>query len=337
MKLHPEDLEWARRRWAGEPTFPSIRSWQLAAIHREAKRFRRWVARHPLAHNAITLVLFLFLFASDAWALHGLPRIWTFVPLSWGALVAGAVAGGLHGFLVCGITTLSVHEGAAHDLLVSGQGAWARRLRTLTSGACRLFFADPEHYAAAHLAHHRHLGDEGDGSFTNHVRWARLASSLAPLAPLRDASDYFPWRPQEATRSRRLSLLLGSAVMVGHGAVLVVTQGPLYAAVSVCLIGGWLGYALDRVRESTEHLDMPLDPVNGTRELGLGAAGLILGGGPWGQPCHLTHHLAPGLPWYLQLRLHFTVRKVLDEEQRRALFLRPVVGFPALLVRLRRS
>jgi fatty acid desaturase len=76
---------------------------------------------------------------------------------------------------------------------------------------------------------------------------------------------------------------------------------------------------------------LPLDRQNGTRELGLGFWGLLLGGGPWGQPCHACHHLEPALAWYQQLALHLTLRRILAPAQRRQLFLQPVIGFPKLL------
>ncbi len=49
---------------------------------------------------------------------------------------------------------------------------------------------------------------------------------------------------------------------------------------------------------------MPLDNANGSRSFGLGFWGLLVGGGPWGSPCHWEHHLVPSLPWYQQLILH---------------------------------
>ncbi len=62
-----------------------------------------------------------------------------------------------------------------------------------------------------------------------------------------------------------------------------------------------VGFYLDRVRQFTEHNLMPLDNPNGSRSFGIGFWGLLVGGGPWGSPCHWEHHLVPSLPWYQQL------------------------------------
>ena len=229
--------------------------------------------------------------------------------------------------------TYSLHEGAAHRRIVQGSGRLARLARAAAHNACRLFLADPEHYVEAHASHHRALGTAGDGSFTQHVRARRLLGALVPLAPFASSSDYFPWRPQEKTKSRRASVIATNVYVVVLFAASTASAGPVFAAMALFVVGGWVSFALDRVRESVEHLDMPVDVANGTRELGLGAWGLALGGGPWGQPCHLSHHLAPSLPWYQQLALHFELRRLLTPEQRRAFFARPVLGVPSLLAR----
>ncbi|MCP3061221.1 fatty acid desaturase [Myxococcus sp. K38C18041901] len=336
MNLHPDDLRRAsaHARLALED-FPALTDAQLEAIRGRARDSLVWFRAHPVLHDTVNVLLLLSLFAADVLSLTGLPFVlpWSLSTV-WGVILAGLVAGAVHGFLVCGIVTLSVHEGAAHDLLIVGRGRVGRVLRGLANNACRLFLADPEHYAEAHASHHRSLGTSEDGSFTHHVRPRRLLGSLLPLAPMLSHSDYFPWRPQEHTRSRRLSVLLTNVYLVLCAALATWLHGWLFTGVALFLVGSWLSFVLDRLRESTEHLFMPLDRVNGTRELGLGFWGLLLGGGPWGQPCHLSHHLAPALPWYQQLRLHFFLRRVLTPKQRRHFFLRPVIGLPVLLWRL---
>jgi len=79
---------------------------------------------------------------------------------------------------------------------------------------------------------------------------------------------------------------------------------------------------------------MPLTERDGIRDLGLGFWGLLIGGGPWGQPCHWTHHLMVGVPWYNQLPLHFFIKRLVTPQQRDVFFLKPLIGFPALLLRL---
>ncbi|NTX14094.1 fatty acid desaturase [Myxococcus sp. CA051A] len=336
MNLNPDDQQRAAAyQQLALGAFPVLTQPQLDAIRNRARDYQSQFRAHPALHDTVNVLLLLGLFAADLLSLTLLPSLLPW-PLSTpgGTVLAGMVSGAVHGFLVCGIVTFSVHEGAAHNLLILGRGRVARGLRVLANNACRLFLADPLHYAEAHASHHRSLGTPDDGSFTHFVRFRRLLGSLLPLAPMLSHSDYFPWRPQEHTRSRQLSVALTNAYLALCAVLATWLHGFLFTGVALFLVGSWLSFVLDRLRESTEHLFMPLDRVNGTRELGLGFWGLLLGGGPWGQPCHLAHHLAPALPWYQQLRLHFFLRRLLTPEQRRHFFLRPVVGLPALLWRL---
>jgi Fatty acid desaturase len=333
MRLHPDDYQQAvAYQAAALQGFPVLKEEQLQRIRQRAREYQVWFRAHPLLHNAVSVLLLLGLFGADLLALLMLPAWLPFdVSTVGGAALAAGVCGALHGCLVCSIVTFSVHEGAAHDLIIQGSGPVARVLRRLAHNACRLFLADPAHYAEAHFAHHRSLGTESDGSFTHFVRGRRLLGALLPMAPIFSASDYFPWRPQEKTPSRTLSAVLTKVYLVLVAALAAWRFGFVFAGVALFLIGSWISFVLDRLRESTEHLFMPLDRVNGTRELGLGFWGLVLGGGPWGQPCHLSHHLAPALPWYQQIGLHFFLRRELTEEQKRSFFLRPFVGFPLLI------
>lgn len=336
MNLHPDDQRRAAAHHASAlGAFPSLTPSQLEAIRHRARDFLEQFRAHPVLHDTVNVLLLLGLFAADVLSLTLLPSVlpWT-LSTPGNTVLAGLVSGAAHGFLVCGIVTFSVHEGAAHDLIIIGEGRLARTLRVLANNACRLFLADPLHYREAHASHHRSLGTEDDGSITHFVRFRRLLGSLLPLAPMLSHSDYFPWRPQEHTRSRRLSVALTNVYLVLCAVLATWLHGWLFTGVALFLVGSWLSFVLDRLRESTEHLFMPLDRVNGTRELGLGFWGLLLGGGPWGQPCHLSHHLAPALPWYQQLRLHFFLRRVLSPEQRSHFFPRPVIGIPSLLWRL---
>ena len=52
---------------------------------------------------------------------------------------------------------------------------------------------------------------------------------------------------------------------------------------------------------------------------------------PWGQPCHLAHHMVASIPWYQQIILHRHIVGLLTETQRKQFLLKPIVGFPALL------
>jgi hypothetical protein len=336
MNLLPADHQHAARYQAAHlQEFPSLTGAQLEQIRSHSRQWLAWSRTRPALHNAINVALLLGLFCAEAGALLVLPRL---LPLDLthpaSAMLAALLCGALHGMAVCSLVTFSVHEGAAHNLIIQGQGRGARWLRAFAHNACRLFFADPEYYAKGHVAHHRDFGTLEDGAFTNFVRVRRLLFALLPMAPVFRASDFFPWRPQESTRSLRLTHLLSNLHLGALAIASYLQFGFLFTAVGLFVVGTWVSYAIDRVRESTEHLFMPMDPENGTREFGLGFWGLLLGAGPWGQPCHMSHHLAPALPWYQQLRMHFLLRRLLTEEQKRHFFLRPVVGFPSLLWRL---
>jgi hypothetical protein len=92
-----------------------------------------------------------------------------------------------------------------------------------------------------------------------------------------------------------------------------------------------VGFWTDRLRQFTEHNLMPLENSSGSRSFGIGFWGLLIGGGPWGQPCHLVHHLVPSIPWYQQLLLHRYLVTQLTPRQRAQFLVRPFVGYPLLL------
>jgi hypothetical protein len=64
---------------------------------------------------------------------------------------------------------------------------------------------------------------------------------------------------------------------------------------------------------------------------------LVIGGGPWGQPCHMAHHLVASIPWYQQIVLHRFIVALLTEKQRRQFLLPPGLGFSRLLWRVVRD
>jgi hypothetical protein len=103
------------------------------------------------------------------------------------------------------------------------------------------------------------------------------------------------------------------------------------------VVGAHAAFLFDRVRQFVEHNLLPLTNGDGARSLGLGFWGLLIGGGPTGQPCHWIHHLSPGLPWYQQLVLHRDVKALLTPRQRQQFLIQPVVGFPTLMWRLWRD
>ena len=89
-----------------------------------------------------------------------------------------------------------------------------------------------------------------------------------------------------------------------------------------------IGFYVDRMRQFTEHNLMPLENNSGARSLGVGFWGLLVGGGPWGQPCHLAHHMVASIPWYQQIMLHRYIVGLLTETQRKQFLLSLSSDFP---------
>jgi fatty acid desaturase len=127
---------------------------------------------------------------------------------------------------------------------------------------------------------------------------------------------------------------VGFSYIGAYGLFMVPHFGWLFSALTLLVINIHFAFLLDRLREGIEHNLMPLERANGTRNFGWGFWGMLIGGGPWGQSCHLSHHLAPMLPWYHQLLLHRTLQRILTPAQREVFFLRPVTGFPWLVGRI---
>lgn len=285
---------------------------QVRALDERARLYRARVKRCTGRHDVVTVALILGLLTLDV----GLVALAGRLASPWAGVALAALA---HGYLTYSLTIYTMHEGAGHDLLILGRSPLARALRPLANQTCRLFFADPVHYAAVHPTHHGQLGTEGDRAYTHYVAPERFARSLLPLAGLLPFNDYVIHTDHSFSRSHVRSLVVG----VGYHAVLLwlLVPGPgvLLSLLVLVVLAPWVAFTLDRVRETYDHLFTPVHRRFGARSLGLGVAGMVFGGGPWGQPCHLAHHFAPGLPWYLQLRLHLDFRRLLTPDQRAAL------------------
>jgi fatty acid desaturase len=330
MKLYREEIQGAEEHWRGK-RFPLLRFHQLAYLEAEAASLRAKVVSSPRTHNIIGLFTILLLFALDSAALFLLPYL-----LGTGLWAALAVVF-LHGYLLYGISVYSVHEGAGHGGIVrygpfrGAERFFWRILHILATEAGRLVFTDTQYYRSVHPSHHAYLGTEKDRAFTHFVARWRFFLSLVPLAGVLPFSDYKIHDPGKWTRSKILSTILG-ALYFTYCIALLSARFPLGASLLIgLLLAPWLGFVLDRLRETTEHHLMPREASSGARNLGLGFWGLLIGGGPWGQPCHLSHHLAPSLPWYFQLALHRRLVKILTPRQKK-FFL--VKSFPALLLSL---
>lgn len=336
MQLHPEELAYARAYEASHP-FEGLTEAQLLAIRARGRELFAWFKSHPRTHNAINLSVIAFLFVADYWVLMQLPG--SLLPQGanegWLRLTGAAiVVGSLHSYLLYSLSSLSLHEGAAHNIAIVGKGPLARLGQFVANNLGRLAASEPHDYAATHMAHHAKFGTEGDAEFLNSVFLKRYVLTFLPLAAFVNVSDFIVHRPLTYTGSRLISAAMATTYNAVYALLVYQAFGGVFPALVFLALLPHVGFYLDRVRQFTEHNLMPLDNANGSRSFGVGFWGLLVGGGPWGSPCHWEHHLVPSLPWYQQLILHRFVVQQLTPAQRRQFLIAPVIGFPLLWWRL---
>lgn len=333
MKLHPEELEWARA-YNDSRNFEDLSPEQVQSVMDRGRELFKWFKAHPLLHNLINSMVILSVLAVDGLVLLRLPHLFL---NSSGAnrfsqlLLAAFVVGLLHGWLMYSLVVFSLHEGAAHHLIFAGEGAWSKIGQFVGNNLCRVNAAEPYYYAACHMAHHAKFGTEEDSEFLNFVAPRRLWVALIPWAVFFNFNDFIIHRPLAVTRSNLISGLLGALYNGIYAYFMYRTCGLWFAVLTMAVIVPNVGFYLDRFRQYTEHNLMPLENRCGARSFGIGFWGLFIGGGPWGQPCHFVHHLVPSIPWYQQIALHFRLRKILTKRQKQQFLLTPFVGFPLLM------
>ena len=339
MIIHPEELA-AAREYEKSHAFEGLADDQMSAIMKRGRELFHWFKAHPFAHNAINATVIALLFATDYVVLMKLPGVFlrgdgsdTF----WWIVLAAALSGSLHSYLMYSLGVFSIHEGAAHKIVFVGKGWLGRTAQSLGGNLCRFAASEPDYYAVRHMAHHSKFGTEEDAEFLNFVIPRRYFLTFLPLAAFINISDFIIHRPPTYTRSRILSALVSSTYNVVYAFFLYRAYGLLYMALTMFVFLPHVGFYLDRLRQFTEHNLMPLDNKNGSRSFGTGFWGLLVGGGPWGSPCHWEHHLVPSLPWYQQLILHRYVVSLLTPRQREQFLIKPVIGFPQLWWRLIRE
>jgi hypothetical protein len=339
MIVHDEELALARA-YQQVHEFEDLTEGQLRAILTRGRELFHWFKAHPATHNAINLCALALIFVLDYLTLMKLPGLFMTPgqPASLGAIVAAsALAGSLHSYLLYSLGVFSLHEGAAHRILIVGQGRLARRAQAIGAHLCRIAAAEPEYYATRHMVHHAKFGTPDDAEFLNCVLPKRYFLTFLPLAAFINFSDFIIHRPPTYTRSRILSAIIATTYNGVYAFILWNIYGPVFTLLTMFVFLPHVGFYLDRVRQFTEHNLMPLDNQNGSRSFGTGFWGLLVGGGPWGSPCHWEHHLVPSLPWYQQLALHRFVVRQLTPRQRRQFLITPVIGFPRLWWRLIRE
>ncbi len=339
MKLHQEELKFARAYVASVP-LESLSREQMKAIMDRGRALFRWSKEHPNLHCAINIAVFAFLLGGDFLILTRLPRLF----LEPGQLhsvgqvaAAAVVCGSLHSFFLYSLSIFSMHEGAAHRAIFPPRGPILRVMNAVANNLCRIAASEPRYYSEHHMTHHNKFGTEDDGEFLNFVLPKRYWLSLIPLAAFINYTDFIAHRPMGYTKSRIVSAVSGISYHLMYGWYIGRLYGALFPVLAFFLFLPHVGFFLDRLRQFSEHNLMPLENKDGSRSFGWGLWGMLIGGGPWGSPCHWEHHLVASLPWYQQLVLHRHVVKLLTPAQRKQYLLEPVIGYPKLVARLLRE
>jgi fatty-acid desaturase len=335
MNSHPEELALARA-YSRDQRFEELSAGQISQIMDRGRALHKWFKAHKALHSAIGLGVIAFLLGADYLVLLRLPRLFlSGTDYSWGVvLLSSCVAGSLHSYLMYSLVVYSLHEGAAHKAIFLPEGPFSGFAHAIASNLCRLAAGEPEFYSRHHMAHHAKFGTEEDGEFLNFVVPRRYWMTFFPLAAFINFTDFVIHRPPTYTRSRVISAFLSASYNLIYGYFLYRAFGLAFTLLTMLVFLPHVGFYLDRLRQFTEHNLMPLDNRNGSRSFGIGFWGLLVGGGPWGSPCHWEHHLVVSLPWYQQLMLHRYVVQLLTPRQREQFLIQPVIGFPRLWWRL---
>ena len=339
MKLHREELELARAYSRSVPSVGLSKD-QMKLVMDRGRVLFHWFKSHQALHFLISLAVIALIFATDYAILMGLPQ-WLLpseqAPLSIPLIGAALLTAGLHSWLMYSLTVFSMHEGAAHGVVFPHDDPVSRFLNKVASNLCRVAAAEPIDYSIHHMSHHAKFGAEEDGEFLNFVQRRRFWLMLLPFGNIINYSDFVVHRPLSYTRSRILSAVMALAYHVPYGYAMTQSFGLPFTLIALVIFMPHVGFYLDRLRQFTEHNLMPLDNKDGSRSFGLGFWGMLIGGGPWGSPCHWEHHLVASLPWYQQLILHRDLKRILTPAQRRQYLIEPVIGYPRLLWRLWRE
>jgi hypothetical protein len=336
MEVHPDEVAFARL-YSAQAAFEGLSADQLARIRERGRVLHRWSARHHALHCTINVLVISLLLGVDFLLLLQVPSLFSLTPSEerLGVIVlASLLIGGLRSWLAYSLAVFSIHEGAAHGLIFPPRGPVTGFLNRLANNLCRLSGADPLYYAAHHRSHHSRFGTAEDGEFLNFVERRRFAMAFLPFAMFVNFSDFIVHRSLSCSKSQVVSLVASVAYNAAYGVLMVPRFGTAFTLLLLVVFHPHLGFYIDRLRQFSEHNLMPLDNKDGARSFGVGFWGLLIGGGPWGQPCHWMHHLMPGLTWYQQIALHRHAVRLLSPAQRRQYLLPPVIGYPRLIWRL---
>jgi hypothetical protein len=327
-----QELELARRH-VPAPPFEGLTEKQMSLIMGRGRSLYKWFKAHTLFHNLINSAVVLLIFAADYFALLRSPLLFisphrtNSLP---SILVASFVAGCLHSWILYSLSVFSLHEGAAHNIIFAGTGGLSRIAQSLSRNLCRMAGGEPDYYSACHMAHHAKFGSEDDSEFLNFIIPRRYWLTFLPLAAFINFSDFLIHRPPAYTRGRAISALWSTVYNGAYAYAVYRLFGGVFCSLTMLVFMPHFGFYLDRLRQFTEHNLMPLENRNGARSFGVGFWGIVVGGGPWGQPCHWAHHLVASIPWYQQIVLHRYIAGLLTPRQREQFLIQPLIGFPKM-------
>src|SRR5215211_2310501 len=124
MEMNRTDLARAREYVAAHD-FARLTDGQMVAIVARGRVLFHWFKEHPHFHNTLNAAVVVFIFAADYLALMHLPGLWLVreqeAPF-WTVLLASAMAGSLHSYLLYSLSSFSLHEAAAHRSAFLGRG-----------------------------------------------------------------------------------------------------------------------------------------------------------------------------------------------------------------------
>lgn len=336
MNLRREEFDLAQE-YVRRTHLEALSSEQMKLILDRGRTLFHWHRRHMVFHYSLNLLVLVFLLGGDFLVLLRLPRLFfngqadpSFVRILFASLVCGS----LHSWMLYSTSVFSMHEGAAHKNIFPGTRRLSRAMNWCASNLCRIAASEPQYYSKNHMSHHARFGTESDGEFLNFVMPRRYWLTLLPFAAFLNYTDFLAHRPPNYTVSRIGSALTSAVYELVYGFLMASAFGWKFALLTLLLFLPHVGFFLDRLRQFTEHNLMPLENKDGSRSFGFGFWGMLIGGGPWGSPCHWEHHLVASLPWYQQLALHVHVKKILTPAQKKQFLLEPFLGYPKLLCRV---
>ncbi len=271
------------------------------------------IQKYKTLHNFVNIGVLLFLISCELLSFLFLN---SFAETSWAWLIFTL----LHGFTMYSLMIFTLHEGAAHKRIFIGQSPFIRFLQKIAHTLPRLYFADPDYYTSQHGDHHKYLGTKEDGAFTQYVWPTRILKSFLPLAAFLPFNDFRIHCGMQMSLRKLIWDILAVVFWIGLIFIFLPHVSFFLSLFLVFILGPWFSFALDRLRETSEHSLLPFEKISSARNLGFSVGGLIVGGGPWGQCFHLSHHISPQLPWYLQIFFGYRTWQMMNVEQRKTYF-----------------